>query len=67
MAWSGVTKYIRTSCHIKYKPVEFPNLGIFLPVKYLSDPVTTKTSMKLTQKALGFHNDKDFDIKLLIF
>jgi hypothetical protein len=48
MAWSGVTKYIRTSCHIKYKPVEFPNLGIFLPVKYLSDPVTTKTSMKLT-------------------
>jgi hypothetical protein len=33
MAWSGLTKYIRTICQIKGRSVEFPGLGIFVPVK----------------------------------
>ena len=32
MAWSGFTKYMRTVCQVKCKPVEFPGLGIFMPV-----------------------------------
>jgi len=32
MSWSGITKYMRTVCQVKCKPVEFPGLGIFLPV-----------------------------------
>ena len=32
MAWSGVTKYMRTVTQGKWKPVEFPGLGIFMPV-----------------------------------
>jgi len=31
MAWSGVTKYMRTICLIRSKPVEFPYLGVFVP------------------------------------
>ena len=32
MAWSGVTKYLRTVCQVKQRPVEFPGLGILMPV-----------------------------------
>jgi len=32
MAWSGVTKYIRSIVFDKKNPCEFPGLGIFLPL-----------------------------------
>ncbi len=32
MAWSGVTKYLRTLLINKKSPCEFPGLGIFYPV-----------------------------------
>ena len=32
MAWSGICKYMRTVTQIKNKPIEFPGLGIFVPV-----------------------------------
>ena len=32
MAWSGVTKYLKTVCQVKQKPIEFPGFAIFLPV-----------------------------------
>ena len=32
MTWSGVTKYMRTVCQIKNKPVQFPGLGVFVPI-----------------------------------
>lgn len=32
MAWSGITKYMRTICQLRSKPIEFPHLGVFLPV-----------------------------------
>jgi hypothetical protein len=32
MAWSGITKYLRTITQVRGKPVEFPALGIFVPV-----------------------------------
>jgi hypothetical protein len=44
MAWSGVTKYIRTVCHIKMKPVEFPQLGIFIPLMCLNENNSTYKS-----------------------
>ena len=54
LAWSGITKYIRTICQVRGKPIEFPNLGIFYPItqtdKYL---LTTSSPIKLTQQALG--------------
>lgn len=31
MAWSGITKYMRTIVQVKNKPIEFPGLGIFVP------------------------------------
>ena len=31
MTWSGVTKYLRTVCQVKCKPVQFPGLGVFVP------------------------------------
>ena len=31
MTWSGVTKYLRTVCQVKCKPVQFPGLGVFMP------------------------------------
>lgn len=32
MAWSGITKYMRTVCQVKCKSIEFPGIGIFMPV-----------------------------------
>lgn len=32
MAWSGICKYMKTVTQIKNKPIEFPGLGIFVPV-----------------------------------
>ena len=31
MAWSGLTKYIRTVCIVNRQPIEFPGIGIFKP------------------------------------
>ena len=33
MTWSGVTKYLRTVCQVKCKPVQFPGLGVFVPTQ----------------------------------
>jgi hypothetical protein len=34
MAWSGITKYMRTICQLRGKPIEFPGLGVFMPVSH---------------------------------
>lgn len=33
MAWSGITKYMRTICMVKGKAVELADFGIFVPMK----------------------------------
>ena len=37
MAWSGITKYMRNICQVRNKPIDFPNLGVFLPVGLLEN------------------------------
>tara|TARA_B100000780_G_C21040219_1_gene417396 strand:+ start:150 stop:506 length:357 start_codon:yes stop_codon:yes gene_type:complete len=63
MTWSGVTKYMRTVCQIKNKPVQFPGLGVFVPIKMNiedSDPT------KLTSKALSEFDPADYDVSLMV-
>ena len=49
LAWSGITKYMRTICQLRGKPIEFPNLGIFFPVLYADKALLTSSSpAKLT-------------------
>lgn len=64
MTWSGVTKYMRTVCQIKNKPVQFPGLGVFVPVKMTGDDEIEAT--KLTSKALNDFNPADYDVSLMV-
>ena len=64
MAWSGVTKYMRTVTQGKCKPVEFPGLGIFMPV--LAQKGQEVKSAKLTAGALGKLNPEDMDVALMV-
>lgn len=49
MLWSGLTKYLKLVCFVQNKPVELPNLAIFLPVQKQKSP---RNSSKLTPQAL---------------
>jgi hypothetical protein len=63
MTWSGLTKYIKSVCQDKCKPIEFPHLGIFLPVM----PEQELASNKLTQKALqSIQEPGGMEIKFLV-
>lgn len=62
MTWSGVTKYMRTVCQVKNKPVQFPGLGIFVPILKSEDVL----SAKLTSKALEGFNPADMDVTLMV-
>ena len=64
MAWSGVTKYMRTVTQGKCKPVEFPGLGIFMPV--LAQRGQEVQSAKLKAGALGKLNPEDMDVALVV-
>ena len=50
MVWSGTTKYLRSICQEKGKPIEFPGLGIFNPIAIETD------IQKLNSKTLGALN-----------
>ena len=62
MTWSGVTKYLRTVCQIKNKSVQFPGLGVFVPIVTSGDV----QSQKLTSKALESFNPSDLDVSLMV-
>ena len=64
MVWSGVTKYMKTVTQVKCKPVEFPGLGIFLPV--LLERGKQSQSQKLTENALKSFDPTDLDVKMLL-
>ena len=51
MAWSGITKYMRTICQLRGKSIEFPGLGVFVP--YNVSNRTLGSPQKLTSQALG--------------
>lgn len=54
LAWSGITKYMRTICQLRGKPIEFPNLGVFFPANYADKSLFASSSpLKLTSHALG--------------
>jgi len=54
MAWSGVTKYIRSIVFDKKSPCEFPGLGIFLPLINFEKDILKETDIKrLTKQSLG--------------
>lgn len=54
MAWSGVTKYIRSIVFDKKSPCEFPGLGIFLPLINSEEDILKETDIKrLTKQSLG--------------
>lgn len=54
MAWSGVTKYIRSVVLDKKSPCEFPGLGIFFPIINSEDDRSYETdSKRLTKQTLG--------------
>ena len=58
MAWSALTKYIRTVCTANRQPIEFPGIGIFKPelvskrADAQQEPAGTAPT-KLTPSALG--------------
>jgi len=63
MVWCGITKYVKTVCHIRCKPIEFPHLGIFLPIM----PDAYETQSKLTEKALSsIQHNECLEVKFLI-
>lgn len=64
MVWSGVTKYLKTVAQGKCKPVEFPGLGIFVPV--LVQKGIEPTNSRLTEEALNKLNPGDMDVSLLV-
>ena len=58
MAWSGVTKYIRSIIFEKKSPCEFPGLGIFLPLTNSEeDNFSIADSKRLTRQTLGKFQD----------
>ena len=65
MTWSGVTKYMRTVCQIKNKPVQFPGLGVFVPIQINND-TESQQATKLTSKALNDFNPADLDVSLMV-
>ena len=65
MAWSGVTKYLRTVCQVKQRPVELPGLGIFMPVNCAKSN-EAEGATRLTSSALGQFKDADYDVKLFL-
>lgn len=58
MVWSGVTKYIRNVCMNRCTPIEFPGLGIFMPIlpKQQETPenLNTKNLKKFENNELEF-------------
>lgn len=61
MAWSGTTKYIREICMQKGKPIEFPGLGIFNPLKFVKEVSGDKlTSNNLDALNHETHTDVEF-------
>ena len=69
LAWSGVTKYMRTICQLRGKPIEFPNLGIFFPVNAAEKALLSASSpAKLTSHALGsFREAEEQEVRLCMF
>lgn len=69
LAWSGITKYMRTICQLRGKPIEFPNVGVFFPVHYADKALLTSSSpAKLTSHALGsFREAEEQEVRLSIF
>lgn len=66
MAWSGVTKYMRQICQVKCKPIEFPNLGIFCPVRQIEGTDEDGVPMKLTNQALANFAGEDYNVKFFV-
>ena len=48
MAWSGITKYLKTVCIARGKPVELTDIGILVPMNEVN-----KNTMKLTTATLN--------------
>ena len=66
MAWSGLTKYMRTICLIRSKPVEFPYLGVFVPFER-SEGRDEASPQKLTSRALNSFRESDCEVKFYVF
>ena len=69
MAWSGITKYMRTICQLRGKPIEFPGLGVFVPVNLNDRTLINQSSpSKLTSHALGsFRESDDQEVKFCVY
>lgn len=71
MAWSALTKYIRTVCAVNRQPIEFPGLGIFKPeliskrADAQQDPASQEPA-KLTPAALGQLQQDEVQIRLYL-
>ena len=81
MAWSAITKYLRTTCIVHCKPVEIQGFGVFVPEKTLKGenadgrdgegvlPQSLPTSpppSKLTPLALNQLGEEEFRVKLCL-
>ena len=70
MAWSGITKYIRTVTQVKNKPIDFPGLGIFMPIIYNSAYMDMEgsrvSSRRLTADKISKLDPSDYDISLCV-
>lgn len=65
MAWSGITKYIRTVTQLKQKPIEFPALGILMPVGTAVQKLDGE-SQRLNSRALHKLDPTDIEVQLWV-
>lgn len=63
MAWSGITKYIKSICQLKGKAVEFPHLGVFVPVFPESTPTM---SNKITKRTLSYMATSKLEVNFYV-
>ena len=75
MAWSAITKYLRTTCIVHCKPVEIQGFGVFVPEKTLKgenvdgrdgESAMSPPSSKLTPLALNQLGEEEFRVKLCL-
>ena len=57
---------MRTICQIRSKPVEFPYLGVFVPLEH-SEGREEASPQKLTSRALNSFRESDCEVKFYVF
>ena len=65
MAWSGITKSLKSICVVRQRTVELPGFGILVPWNVTQGIHQQKS--RLTSGALGNLEDEVYDVKLFAY